>query len=75
MDWCCHYGLNLLFKVVFCWITYVVDYMNENLVNTKQTLEYRHQYQTNSEMPLGLGQSSAISLMLPRHYVLEQVHV
>ena len=33
--WCCHYGLNLLFKFDVCWITFVVDYLNQNLI-TKQ---------------------------------------
>ena len=66
MDWCCHYGPNCLFKFGFCWITYEVDYLNQNLIITKKK---------NSEMPLGLGQSSAISLKFPRQFVLEQVHV
>ena len=35
MGWCCHYGLNPLFKVDVCWITFEVDYLNQNLI-TKQ---------------------------------------
>ena len=35
MGWCCHYGLNLVFKFDVCWITFVVDYLNQNLI-TKQ---------------------------------------
>ena len=36
MDWCCHYGQNCLFKFDFCWITNVVDYLNQNLNITKE---------------------------------------
>ena len=36
MDWCCHYGSNCLFKSEFCWITYEVDYMNQNRTFTKR---------------------------------------
>ena len=35
MDWCCHYGPNCLFKIGFCWITYEVDYLNQNHIITK----------------------------------------
>ena len=54
-------------NLFLCWITYEVDYLNSNLVNKEE--------KKNSEMPLGLGQSSAISLMLPRQLVLVQVNV
>ena len=69
LDWCCLYGLNCLFKFDFCWITHVVEYLNQNIIIKKKKRK------KNSEMPLELGQFSAISLMLPRQLDLVQVHV
>ena len=41
-----------------------MDYLNQKLIYNQSKNEY-------SELPLGLGQSSAISLMLPRQFDLE----
>ena len=70
MDWCCHYGPNRLFKFGF-----LLDYIWSGLFESKPHHYQKKKNEWNSEMPLGLGQSSAISLMLPRQFVLVQVHV
>ena len=70
MDWCCHYGPIRLFKVGF-----LLDYIWSGLFESKPHHYQKKKNEWNSEMPLGLGQSSAISLKLPRQFVLVQVYV
>ena len=63
---------------LFVQILLLLDYIPSGLLETKPLSKpslKEEKLKKYSEMPLGLGQSSAISLMLPRQFDLEQVYV
>ena len=68
-----HMGQNCLFKFAFGGL-HLISGLFETEIRQKETKD-QQKILKNAEMPLGLGQSSAISLMLPRQFDLEQVYV
>ena len=53
----------------------LLDYICSGLLESKPHHQPKQNKRRNFELPLGLGQSSAISLMFPRQFDLVQVHV
>ena len=73
MDWCCHYGSNRLFKFEFCWITYEVDYMNQNRTFTKR-MEITKTKKNALRIRLILGYQSHITKTVQRQFLCKYMY-
>ena len=66
-------GVAITAQIICSKLNFLLDYICSGLL--EQKLIYNQSKNEYSELPLGLGQSSAISLMLPRQFDLVIVHV